>query len=236
MAAAGGMADAEREAFIEVAFAPPLVPAVFCERPNRFVAVARQDGRVLRLHVPSTGRLAELLVPGRRVWVDPRPTARLAGRLVAVGEDPLDLVAVDAHLAERLARRLLAPHVAGVGVRVDGGAVDLVLRDGTWVEVKSVTLFQGEAALFPDAPTLRGRRQVEALRRRARAGMGAMLLFMLQGGRARRLVLHRAHDPAFAAAVEEAHRDGVAVAAHAWRITWERARHVGPVPVAVEEG
>jgi len=37
----------------------------FIRRPNRFVAVAEVAGRIVRVHVADTGRLEEILTPGR---------------------------------------------------------------------------------------------------------------------------------------------------------------------------
>lgn len=45
--------------------------AVFHARPNRFLAeVSLPDGTPVRAHVRNTGRCAELLVPGARVFLE----------------------------------------------------------------------------------------------------------------------------------------------------------------------
>ncbi|WP_353663067.1 hypothetical protein [Hydrogenimonas sp. SS33] len=41
------------------------VTGLFLRRPNRFVAVAEVGGREVRVHVADTGRLEEILTPGR---------------------------------------------------------------------------------------------------------------------------------------------------------------------------
>lgn len=45
--------------------------ARFLSRPNRFVALVEQGGRVLTVHVKNTGRCAELLQPGTTVYLTP---------------------------------------------------------------------------------------------------------------------------------------------------------------------
>lgn len=57
-----------------------LRPGVFLERPNRFLARVLLDGPPgtpmgdpVEAHLPDPGRLRELLVTGRRVWVRPAP-------------------------------------------------------------------------------------------------------------------------------------------------------------------
>ncbi|MEC9488723.1 MAG: hypothetical protein UMV23_04520, partial [Halanaerobium sp.] len=45
-------------------FDPPLVTATFLSRPNRFIAEVEVEGKISLVHVPNTGRMRELLVPG----------------------------------------------------------------------------------------------------------------------------------------------------------------------------
>ena len=48
---------------------PPLRPAVCLSRRNRFVAMVREGERVYTAHIPSSGRLRELIFPGNELWV-----------------------------------------------------------------------------------------------------------------------------------------------------------------------
>ena len=41
-----------------------LTPGIFRARPNRFLALVELQGELQRCHVPNTGRLGELLLPG----------------------------------------------------------------------------------------------------------------------------------------------------------------------------
>ena len=45
-----------------------MVPGIFLDRPNRFVAHVQLCGVVETVHVKNTGRCRELLLPGARVW------------------------------------------------------------------------------------------------------------------------------------------------------------------------
>ena len=72
----------------------------------------------------------------------------------------------------------------------------------TLVEVKACTLVEYGTAMFPDAPTSRGRRHVEELAGlSARDGMSGMVLFVVANPDAERLVPGLHTDPAFAAAL-----------------------------------
>lgn len=41
-----------------------MLPALFLERPNRFIAYADINGTKVKCHVKNTGRCRELLLPG----------------------------------------------------------------------------------------------------------------------------------------------------------------------------
>jgi len=173
-------------------FRAPLVPfpalqeAVFLARPNRFTARVRLAGREVAVFLPDSGRLPDLLVPGRRVFLRPAagPGRRTGHDLLLVDHDGV-LVSLDSRLPNLVFARALEagllPDLQGYAevrreVGLPGGRLDFVLGgDGLApcaVEVKSVTLVRKGVALFPDAPTARGRRHVlELLRLRREAGL-----------------------------------------------------------------
>ena len=45
-----------------------MVPGIFRDRPNRFIAHVEIGGAVETVHVKNTGRCRELLAPGTKVW------------------------------------------------------------------------------------------------------------------------------------------------------------------------
>ena len=60
--------------------------------------------------------------------------------------------------------------------------VDFLLRTGDdlcFVEVKNVTLAEGDVALFPDAVTMRGRAHLEELMERVAEGHRAVMLYLV---------------------------------------------------------
>lgn len=199
----------------------PFLRGRFVSRPNRFVAHVHIGEAVRPVHVPSSGRMAELLVPGAEVLV--RPTAagrRTQGRLWGVRYQgswvAIDTTIVRPLLARAFARNLL-PELAPVAtvrweVAVGRHRIDVAWDDPggrVFLEVKSVTLVDRGVALFPDAPTERGRRQVQALAALARAGVRCHVLFLVQRDDGALLRPHFRHDPAFARALAEAARAGV---------------------------
>jgi sugar fermentation stimulation protein A len=221
---------------------PQLVRGELIRRENRFRAAVRVAGAETSAHVANSGRLRELLVPGSAVWLVPvesetRKTApRKTGYDLALVESQGALVSVDARLPNRLFAEALAgrwPDCEGRPVTVMPEArrgesrLDFVLSSGErrcWVEVKSVTLVREGLALFPDAPTLRGARHLRELadaiadRDVGAEGDRAAVVFIVQRGDATRFAPNAETDPAFARALTEAARAGVAVRAFGCRV------------------
>jgi sugar fermentation stimulation protein A len=208
---------------------PPLIPGRFVRRDNRFRATVEVEGESVAAHLPNSGRLTELLTPGRACWLaqfdDPRRKTRFDLTLV---EHPHTLVSVDARLpnalfAEALAAGGLEPFRAydrsEREVRLGESRIDFRLGGAAgvcWVEVKSVTLVDepGRVARFPDAPTARGARHVRELTAAVSRGQQAAVVFVVQRADALRFAPHDRADADFGSALREAADAGVGV--YAW--------------------
>ena len=204
--------------------------ARFVNRLNRFVAlVDRGNGEHLEVHVPSSGRMEELLVPGAEVMVEPFAIDRgqkTVGRLAKVLHADGVWVSIDSHLPNRLMEKAirdgrlaeftgwedLRPEAVYGHSRLDF-SLTLNGRRGL-IEVKSVTLVEDGIALFPDAPTVRGARHVRELAMAAIKGYLAFLVFVIQRDDAYVFSPHKVRDPDFAEAVQEATVAGVTVLAY----------------------
>lgn len=213
-----------------------LRPATFVRRENRFRALLELDGELVAAHVPNSGRLGELFAPRAAVWIAPHEAGKrrkTACDLILV-EYAGTLVSVDARLPNRLvAEALLAGRLSPFAgydcvqpeVQVGRSRLDFLLAVSTssenvaqprcWMETKSVTLVENRIALFPDAPTERGVRHLEELIALRQAGDRAAVAFVVQRQDAGAFAPHPSADPAFAAMLRSAVRQGVEV--YAWR-------------------
>ncbi len=225
---------------------PGILRAVrFLSRPNRYLARVRPlSGGPARLaHVPNPGRMEELLVPGETVgYVLPASAMGRRTRydLVSVRHGR-GLVSIDSRVGNRLTARALADGLLpelGSGrwlaeVPWGNSRLDFALpgdgptRPRALLEVKCSNLRVGTTALFPDAPTERGRRQVDTLARAARRGIRCGVLFMVQRPDVRSFRANRWLDPEFARALDRARAAGVKLRAQTTRVTpgrvvWER--------------
>ena len=78
--------------------------AKFVDRRNRFVAVVELDGKEEIVHVKNTGRLRELLVPGRTVALAPaaNPARKTRYDLIAAEKPGLGWVNIDSQVCNQI--------------------------------------------------------------------------------------------------------------------------------------
>jgi sugar fermentation stimulation protein A len=250
-----------RDGDVSIPLTGPLVETCFIERPNRFLLrcapvaargvvreqAAEAGSAIYEAHMADPGRLRELLLPGRRVWLRPAapsPTRRTRWTAVLVeSPDGSGLVSVDTTLPNRLVHEALLAgaldEFAGWELErreatLGASRLDFVLQRGDErlaLEVKSVTLVENDVALFPDAVTARGARHVRELASLAATpGWHAALLFVLQRPDATRILAAEAIDADFARALAEAKAAGVRVLGRRCRVSLDRVALGGRVP------
>lgn len=225
---------------------PPLIPAHFLRRDNRFRATVLVEGEERWAHVPNSGRLTELFVPGQPLWLAPaaapqRKTAydlklvEYAGVLVSVDARLPNPLLADAFAAGRVPD-LPYPDVSRE-VALGDSRLDFHLSgpDGIcWLETKSVTLVEEGIARFPDAPTVRGRRHLLELEQVCAEGVRAMVVFVIQRPDARAFRPHESADPAFAAALCQVAAAGVEIRALTCRVSREEIAIEREIPVLLK--
>lgn len=219
---------------------------IFKSRPNRFIAHVEVDGRPVVSHVPNTGRLRELLVPGAPVMLSHHAAGNRKTRyeLRMVMKKGF-WVSIDSHLPNALAYEAIVndviPELGGYDrihkeVVYHDSRFDLQLTNKDricYVEVKGVTLERDGWSYFPDAPTDRGRKHIDGLIRAVREGYKAALLFVVQFGQAAGFSPNRIMDPAFADKVKEAALSGVEVLSYRCVVTPDEVRITDKIPLMV---
>ena len=170
-----------------------LVTGVFNRRPNRFTALVSIDGREVRCFLPNPGRMGELLVPSVKLVLREVESRRRKTRydLIAVHNDGR-LVSIDSRVPNLLLLEALKegkleefPRYSMIKPEYVYGRsrFDFLLSNNVercLMEVKSCTLVRNRVALFPDAPTARGRRHLLELAKAKREGYRACVLFIIQ--------------------------------------------------------
>jgi sugar fermentation stimulation protein A len=184
------------------------------------------------------------LTAGRFVLLEAASNAARRTRFtLALVRLPRGYVSTDAHLPNALVESMLRqgtlPGFRGARIvqrepSMGRRRADFLVARGRrrcLVEVKSVTLVRDGVALFPDAPTVRGRVHLEHLMAARQRGIEAAVLFVIQRGDATAFAPNRGTDPAFAAALGRAVQVGVRVRAMTCRVTRCGVSLAGLVPV-----
>ena len=200
-----------------------MVPGIFLERPNRFIAHVEIDGKTEVCHVKNTGRCRELLPCGARVWCQrsENPNRKTEYDLIAVQKGDR-LINMDSQAPNAAAKEWLL--AGGLGEITDLRA-ETVHGDSRFdfsfvlngkrcfLEVKGVTLENDGVCAFPDAPTERGTKHLKGLTQAACNGHGAYVLFVIQMPDVKYLHPNDTTDPAFGEALRQAAGSGVQVLA-----------------------
>lgn len=227
----------------------PLVPGIFVNRDNRFRVQVKVGDHVESVHLPNSGRLGELLVPGHKVWLAPADLDRNPQRRTAYDLALVQFagrpVSVDARLPGKLvAEALHHGRLTGFEgyatvhreVPLGESRLDFRLDAGSaqppcWIEVKSVTLVQNGIARFPDAPTLRGQRHLRELIGAVKSGDRAAVLFVIQRDDAQCFAPYDEADPGFGQVLRQAAEAGVEVRAWRCRVNRKAIQLLDTIPV-----
>ena len=223
---------------------PQLVAARFLTRLNRFAALVEMAGQEVMVHIPNSGRMRELLKPGRRLLLTPVAGEHRKTHFdLTLVDSGTTLVSADTRLPNGLVAAALAagelppfqeyPELRRE-VRYGDSRLDFLLESPggrCYLEVKSVTLVVEGVALFPDAPTIRGVKHLRELSQAVAAGHRAAALFVVQRDDALTLAPNDAADPDFGAALRAAQAAGVEVYAYGCQVSPAEMRLAAPLPV-----
>ena len=209
---------------------PEITPAVFLERPNRFIARVHLDGKTETVHVKNTGRCRELLQPGASVFLTApgTPGRKTKYDLIAVEKDGGSLFNIDSQAPNAAVREWLSAEgfdIVTPEYRYGDSRIDFYMEKGGdryLLEVKGCTLAIDGVGYFPDAPTERGVKHIRELMKAQKEGFQAAIAFVIQTEGVTEVRPNAATHPAFAQALEEAKEAGVKVIFLPCRITPER--------------
>jgi sugar fermentation stimulation protein A len=175
----------------------PLYPGRLIQRYKRFLAdVELENGTRVTAHCPNSGSMKGCAIPGSPVLLslseNPNRLHKYTWELVFVEGN---WVGINTGLPNHLVREgiengiitelqgftTIRPEVKyGEKSRID---LLLVTPSGPcYVEVKNVTLVEGNTALFPDSVTTRGQKHLRELMMVVRRGERGVIFFVVQRG------------------------------------------------------
>jgi len=194
-------------------------------RINRFLVEVEKGGEILLAHLANSGRLEQFLNPGTLCLCLPqeRP-AKSQLRLIASGEGEywsiLDtrthMLSFEKALESELIPWLEGWKLKGRNARLGNSLIDYLLQKSDqelFLEIKGAVMHAGELALYPDAPSLRGKKHIQALMDHARKGGGSAMLFISSLPEVRAFSPHEKVDPQIALLLRQAQNQGVIIRA-----------------------
>lgn len=208
----------------------PLYPGALIRRYKRFLAdVELESGEIVTAHCPNSGSMKGCAMPGSRVLLslsdNPNRKLSYTWELVRVNGSWVGInTGLPNKLTAEAVRQGTIPELAGYdNIRPEvrygkDSRIDLLLsgtRGLCYVEVKNVTLVEGNRALFPDAETLRGQKHLKELMREVRDGNRGVIFFVVQRADACALAPADAIDPEYGRLLRLAVENGVE--AFAWQ-------------------
>ena len=229
---------------------PTFVKAKFLRRPNRFLAhCLLEDGSEVIVHVPNPGRLWELLLPKVDVLLaDHRGSERKTEwSLIAIMREGQPIMVDTGHsnqvvedlLEEKRIPSLASWHMIRREVKRGNSRFDFLLGNSKGeemlLEVKSCTLFGGDGAMFPDAPTERGERHLLHLQEEALSGQKVGVLLLAQWLQAKWFSPDYHTDPSFAKTMVAVREDvPIVVVAIGWDEELKILPKVNEIPIRWE--
>ncbi|MCX8171269.1 MAG: DNA/RNA nuclease SfsA [Candidatus Bathyarchaeota archaeon] len=205
-----------------------LVAGKFLRRLNRFTALAKVNSEEVYAHLPNSGRLTTALNSGETAYFRMRK-ARAGEKSVysmfAIQYGAVPII-VDAQfsnfLAETAIKAGLIHDLAGYSIikrnfRPDKRSkvrLDFAAEKSSelfYIEVKCVTHVVDSTALFPDAPTRRGRQHIIELTALLERGFKSGLIFSVQRPDAHIVKPNLEVDPEFAVLLENALLKGLKI-------------------------
>lgn len=217
------------------------VQARYVRRVNRFVAeLTLDDGTIVSAHVANTGRMPELLISGVPALIRkaPNPNRKTEWDLLAVDYEGHWVCLMAAWANDMMEAWLRAGLIEGFRdaqvikreKKIGGSRFDFYLEqnDERWLfEVKSVNYVIDGHALFPDAPTSRGKRHVEELMQLQKEGWRVGVFFVTMGQPVMDVTFNEKNDPDFAKTMRQAINEGGTVKAFASEIAPPEVRFMG---------
>ena len=196
-----------------------IVDGKFIDRPNRFIAHVKIDGKTETVHVKNTGRCRELLLPGAavRLEVSDNPTRKTLYDLIAVYKEKIGWINIDSQAPNKVVKEWLETQDYDL-VRPEytygDSRIDFYMEKGNQkylMEVKGCTLEIDGIGYFPDAPTKRGVKHLRKLAEARKAGYECMVAFVIQMEGITEVRPYICMQPEFGTAWQEAVDAGVEI-------------------------
>ena len=226
-------------------FQDELIHGTLVKRYKRFLADVKLDnGEIVVAHCTNSGSMKSCVENGAEVYLSPvknplRKT-RFTWEMIRIGGDWVGINTANPNkLAFEYISAGLIPGLEGYTkvtreVVFGDSRFDIFTendQEKCFVEVKNVTLKEGEFALFPDSVTTRGLKHLSTLSEVKKAGMRAVMLYIIQRSDVRIFAPAKEIDADYAAMLKKVAADGVEIIAMQAKVSPQEIKLVRKLPV-----
>jgi len=195
------------------------------ERRNRFVVTIEIDGTEYSAWNTNTGRLLDLVLPGKKAYcIERKGKGTTSHHLIAVSrrvyaaviDTQTQMKAFETMVHRNLLEWLHPYHIVKRNAALHNSLIDYLLESSQqqlYVEVKSAVQQVGDVAMYPDCPSLRGRKHFRDLMAHVDAGGNACIVFIAALPHVKRFRPNKEADPVIHSLLQEACSLGVDVRA-----------------------
>ncbi|PLW99187.1 MAG: DNA/RNA nuclease SfsA [Marinilabiliales bacterium] len=206
-------------------FSEKLIHGKLIKRYKRFLAdVTLDNGEEVVAHCTNSGSMKTCLEEGAEVYLspvnDPKRKTRFTWEMIKINNSWVGIntsnpnkLAFDI-VSENLLNQLSGYTTVKREVKFEDSRFDVYAEnehEKCFIEVKNVTMKDGEYALFPDAVTSRGLKHLNTLIEVKKRGYRAVMLYIIQRTDIDKFDTAKEIDPAYAEALLKAEKQGVEV-------------------------
>ncbi len=179
---------------------PDWYKAHFLSRPNRFVMNLEYNSKKIEAYVPNTGRMHEFLVPGQVFYLTSISTPKFNYKVIGTEYQDnyvfLDTIRINSIFKSLLEKNIL-DQFDGISdlrreVKYKNSRIDFAtFKDGRincFFEIKSCTLCHNGIAMFPDAPTVRGRKHIEILETATAESIESHMVYLITNSSSKKFI------------------------------------------------
>tara|TARA_B100001971_G_C18268046_1_gene596805 strand:+ start:261406 stop:262104 length:699 start_codon:yes stop_codon:yes gene_type:complete len=216
-------------------FEKPVYEGIIEKRYKRFLSdITLKSGEFVHAHVPNTGSMTNCWAQGWKVLVtyhdDPKRKMQYTLEATHNGKTWIGVntsrtnkivkEALELELIKELkGYKSIKPEAKVLESRIDFYLSEHKSKENCYVEVKNVTLNDGDKALFPDAVSTRGQKHLKDLIQLKAEGFRACMLYLINRSDVISFSPATDVDPEYARLLKEAKSAGVEILAYQTKIS-----------------
>lgn len=225
-------------------FKKELIHGRLIKRYKRFLADVKLDnGDVVTAHCTNSGSMKSCLEDDAEVYLspvnDPKRKTKFTWEMIKINNSWVGIntgnpnkLAFEAVVNNEI-EKLKGYTEVKREVKFDDSRFDVMAKnekETCFIEVKNVTLKEGDYALFPDAVTTRGKKHLETLIKVKEEGMRAVMLYIIQRMDVKTFAPAFTIDPEYSKTLQKAVKNGVEVIPLQAKVTPEKIEIIKELP------